>query len=78
MLSADIHSKSERMLAHDLGEIVGELDVSRNGWSNPVLPDVGNGAVGEIEGREGIGRGMRGNAYRMIEDQPELRNGTGP
>ena len=45
---------------------------------NPVLPDVGNGAVGEIEGREGIGRGMRGDAYRMIEDQPELGNGRGP
>ena len=35
-------------------------------------------AVGEIEGREGIRRGMRGNVYRMIEDQPELRNGAGP
>jgi hypothetical protein len=23
-------------------------------------------------------RGMRGKVYRMIEDQPELRNGIGP
>ena len=51
--------------------------VPRNGCSNLVLPDGGNGAVGEIEGREGIGRGMRGDAYGMIEDQPELRDGIG-
>ena len=78
MFSASIQSKAKRVFADDFGEIVGELDVPRNGCSNPVLPDGGYGAVGEIEVREGIGGGMRGDAYRMVEDQPELRDGRCP
>ena len=75
MLSAGIEPKAKRVLADDFGHIVCELHVLRNGGPNLVLPDRGYGAIGENEGREGIGGGMRGDAYGMIEVQPEIGDG---